>query len=291
MNARTPKPEMLVAPAWLEGHLEDPGVRIIDCTVKLVPQPVGPSRIESGRARWESGHIPGAAYLHMTEDLSAPRDGLPYNLPSGQHMTALLSRIGVDRDTIIVLYGTMQTTAITRAWWVLRASGVQDVRILDGGWHRWTAEGRPTTTEVSTFAPGNFVASPTPALITDRAAVRAAINDSGALLVNALSPEQFRGTGGAHYGRPGRIPGSVNLPTMALIDPQTQRYRPLAELERMFAAEGVFERERVIAYCGGGIAASTTVFVLEMLGHPHASLYDESLLEWSNDPELPMETG
>lgn len=291
MNNRTSKPEMLVDPAWLETHLDDPKVRIIDCTVKLIPQPVGPSRIESGRARWEAGHIPGAAYLHMTEDLSAPRDGLPYNLPSVGHMTALLSRIGVDSDTIIVLYGTIQTTAITRAWWVLRASGVKDVRILDGGWHRWTAECRPTTTDVSTFPPGNFVASQTPALIADRDTVRAAIDDSGTLLVNALSPDQFHGTGGAHYGRPGRIPGSVNLPTLALIDPQTQRYRPRTELEGMFAAKGAFERERVIAYCGGGIAASTTVFVLEMLGHPDASLYDGSLLEWSNHPELPMETG
>lgn len=291
MNSRTPKPEMLVDPAWLEAHLDDPKVRIVDCTVKLIPQPVGPSRIESGRAGWETGHIPGAAYLHMTEDLSAPCDGLPYNLPSTAHMTALLSRIGVNSDTIIVLYGTIQTTAITRAWWVLRASGVKDVRILDGGWHRWVGEHRPTTTGIPKFPPGNFVASQVSVLIADRDTVGAAIGDLGALLVNALSPDQFHGTGGAHYGRPGRIPGSVNLPTMTLINPQTQRYRPLAELETMFAAKGAFDHERVIAYCGGGIAASTTVFVLEMLGHPNASLYDKSLLEWSNDLDLPMEAG
>lgn len=291
MSDRTHKPGMLVDTAWLEAHLDDPKVRIIDCTVKLIPQPVGPSRVESGRARWEAGHIPGAAYLHMTEDLSAPRDGLPYNLPSTGHMTALLSRIGVDNDTTIVLYGTAYPPAITRAWWVLRASGVQDVRILDGGWQRWVAEGRPTSIDIPTFRAGNFVASQRPELIADRGAVRDAIDDPGALLVNALSQDQFRGTGGAHYGRAGRIPGSVNVPTMNLIDPQTHRYRPLSELEAMFAAEGAFERERVIAYCGGGIAASSTVFVLEMLGHPNAALYDKSLLEWSNDPELPMETG
>jgi thiosulfate/3-mercaptopyruvate sulfurtransferase len=291
MNNRTPRPEMLVDPAWLEARLDDPKVRIIDCTVKLIPQPVGPSRVESGRAGWESGHIPGAAYLHMTEDLSAPRDGLPYNLPSAQHMTALLRKIGVDGDTIIVLYGAAYPPAITRAWWVLRASGVKDVRILDGGWRRWVDERRPTSTEVPTFPAGNFIAAQVPGLIAGRDTVKDAMDDPGTLLVNALSPDQFRGTGGAHYGRPGRIPGSVSLPTMTLFDPQTQRYRPLAELETMFAAKGAFDRERVIAYCGGGIAASTTVFVLQMLGHPNASLYDQSLLEWSNDPELPMETG
>jgi thiosulfate/3-mercaptopyruvate sulfurtransferase len=285
---RTPKPHLLVDPAWLEAHLNDPGIRIIDCTVKLVPQPVGPSRVESGRAKWEAGHIPGAAYLHMTEDLSAPRGNMPYNLPSPEHMTAVLSKIGVNQDTTVVLYGTTYPPAITRAWWVLRASGVKDVRVLDGGWHRWLSEGRPTTTDVPSFAAGSFIAQPMPELVADRDAVKAAMADSSALVVNALSPDQFRGAGGSHYGRPGRIPGSVNLPTMNLIDPETRRYRSFEELEQMFTAQGVFARERVIAYCGGGIAASSTVFVLEMLGHPSPALYDQSLLEWANDPDLPM---
>jgi thiosulfate/3-mercaptopyruvate sulfurtransferase len=288
---RKPSRELLVDPSWLEAHLGDARIRIIDCTVNLVPQPVGPSRVESGHARWEAGHIPGAAYLHMTEDLSAPRGSMPYNLPSPEHMTAVLARIGVNQDTIVVLYGTTYPPAITRAWWVLRASGVKDVRILDGGWHRWVAERRPTTTEVTEFPRGNFVASRVPELVADRNSVETALNDPTVLLVNALSPDQFRGIGGSHYGRPGRIPGSVNLPTMNLIEPVTRRYRTLDELEKMFSEQGVFDREKVIAYCGGGIAASSTVFVLEMLGHPNATLYDQSLLEWSNDPDLPMEVG
>jgi thiosulfate/3-mercaptopyruvate sulfurtransferase len=291
MSRRTGKPELLVDPAWVEARLDDPSVRIIDCTVTLVPQPVGPSRVESGRAGWEAGHIPGAAYLHMTEDLSAPQGDMPYNLPSPEHMTALLRRIGVNQDTTVVLYGRTYPPAVTRAWWVLRASGVRDVRILDGGWQRWVAEGRPTTREVPAFPPGDFVASPVPELLADRDDVRAAIDDPRVLVVNALSPEQFRGTGGAHYGRPGRIPGSVNLPAMSLVDPETRRYRSFEELEVMFAAAGAFDHERVIAYCGGGIAASSTVFVLEMLGHPSPGLYDRSLLEWAKDPDLPTEVG
>ena len=291
MSKRVARTDLLVDPAWLEARLDDPRVRIIDCSVKLIPQPVGASRVESGRARWEAGHIPGAAYLHMTEDLSAPRDGLPYNLPSAGHMTALLSRIGVDNDTVVVLYGTTYPPAVTRAWWVLRASGVKDVRILDGGWQRWVAEQRPTSTEPPSFPVGNFVAAPVPEMVADRDEVKAGISDPDVAIVNALSPEQYRGDGGAHYGRPGRIPGSVNLPAMNLIDPQTRRYRPLDELEKMFAAEGVLDRKRVIAYCGGGIAASSTVFTLELLGHPNAALYDKSLLEWANDPDLPLQTG
>jgi len=257
----------------------------------MTPQPVGPSLVTSGRAQWQEGHIPGAAYLHMTEDLSAPREGLPYNLPDAAHMTALLSRLGVNRDTVLVLYGGGYPSAVTRAWWVLRASGVRDVRILDGGWQRWVAEGRPTTTELPAFPAGDFIASPIPGLIADRAAVEVALDDPGVLLVNALSPQQFHGTGGAHYGRPGRIPGSASVPSQDFIDPQTRRYRPIEELERMFVAAGAFDHRRVIAYCGGGIAASATAFVLEMLGHPDVALYDRSLLEWSQDPALPMVSG
>jgi thiosulfate/3-mercaptopyruvate sulfurtransferase len=291
MGIRTRKPELLVEPAWLEARLDDPALRVIDCTVWMTPQPVGASLVTSGRAQWQAGHIPGAAYLHMTEDLSAPREGLPYNLPSAGHMTALLSRIGVNRDTTVVLYGGGYPSAVTRAWWVLRASGVRDVRILDGGWQRWVAEGFPTTTEVPEFPAGDFVASPIPGLVADRDAVKAALDDPGVLLVNALSPQQFRGTGGAHYGRPGRIPGSANVPSQDLIDPETRRYRPIDELARMFAKAGAFDHRRVIAYCGGGIAASATVFVLEMLGHPAVELYDLSLLEWSKDADLPMVSG
>lgn len=282
---------MLVDPDWLEARLADPAMRVIDCTVGMVPQPVGASKVTSGREAWREGHIPGAAYLHMTEDLAAPRPGMPYNLPPAERMTSLLQGLGVNRDTTVVLYGAGYPPAVTRAWWVLRASGVRDVRILDGGWRRWVAEGRAVSTEAPVFAPGDFVASPDPRLIADRETVRAALGEAGVLLINALSPPQFQGSGGAHYGRPGRIPGSVNLPSAELIDPATRRYRTPGELRKMFTDLGAFEHGRVIAYCGGGIAASATVFALALLGHPDVALYDASLLEWSADETLPMEAG
>lgn len=283
---------MLVDPEWLAARLQDPSVRVVDCTVGMVPQPVGASKVTSGREAWREGHIPGAAYLHMTEDLSAPRgEAMPYNLPPTEHMTALLQGLGVNRDTTLVLYGAGYPPAVTRAWWVLRASGVRDVRILDGGWRRWVAEGHPVSTEVPVFAPGDFSANPDPRLIADRETVREALDAAGVLLINALSAPQFHGTGGAHYGRPGRIPGSVSLPSAELIDPATRRYRSPEELRKMFAELGAFDHGRVIAYCGGGIAASATVFALALLGHPDVALYDASLLEWSADATLPMEAG
>jgi thiosulfate/3-mercaptopyruvate sulfurtransferase len=286
-----PKPFLLVEPEWLQGHLDDANLRIIDCTVWMTPQPVGSSIVTSGRDQWRQGHIPGAAYLHMVEDLSAPRDGLPYNLPSTGHMTAILRRIGVDNGMTLVLYGGGYPPAVTRCWWVLRAAGVADVRILDGGWQRWTAEGRPVSTEAPAFAQGNIELTPDPAMVVGQADVAASLKDPATLIINALTAEQHAGTGGPHYGRPGRIPGSVNVPTRALLDPQTLLYRPIGELRAQFAEAGAFDRGQVIAYCGGGIAASTTAFILELLGHPRVALYDQSLLEWSKDPDLPMDSG
>lgn len=283
---------LLVDPAWLAARLADPRLRIFDVTVGMQPQPVGASRIISGRQGWAAGHIPSAGYLHMTEDLSAPRADMPYNLPPPAQMTALLQRHGVNQDSVIVVYGGEgHASAITRAWWVLRASGAADVRLLDGGLKRWVAEGHPLAREAPSFPPGDFVARAQPEMLADRGAILAALDDHGAVLVNALTPEQFRGSGGARYGRAGRIPRSVNLPSQALLDPATGRWRGREELQAMFRAAGLPDEARVITYCGGGIAASATIFALHLLGRAEARLYDASLLEWARDETLPMEVG
>ena len=110
-------------------------------------------------------------------------------------------------------------------------------------------------------------------------------------MLNALTDEQHRGTGGVTYGRPGRIAGSTNVPARELVDPETHAYLPLDVLRAKFAAAGALDAKRVVTYCGGGIAASSDAFVLVLLGHPGVALYDASLSEWAADPALPMETG
>ena len=122
-------------------------------------------------------------------------------------------------------------------------------------------------------------------------AVLAAVGDSAVCTINALSAEQHAGSGGNTYGRPGRIAASVNVPAASLIDPQTGAFLPAAALRAKFDAVGAFDKERVITYCGGGIAASADALALVMLGHPDVRLYDASMSDWANDPSLPMETG
>jgi thiosulfate/3-mercaptopyruvate sulfurtransferase len=165
------------------------------------------------------------------------------------------------------------------------------VAVLNGGWQKWSREGRPVETGPAKLRPaGNFVVREQRPLMVGKEEVLQAMGDTGARTINALLPEQHAGTGGNTYGRPGRIKGSVNLPAAHLLDPKTNEFLPPAELRKRFEAIGAFDR-RVITYCGGGIAASADALALVMLGHLEVRLYDASMSEWATDPSLPMETG
>jgi thiosulfate/3-mercaptopyruvate sulfurtransferase len=178
-----------------------------------------------------------------------------------------------------------------RVWWMLRAFGFENAAVLNGGWKKWTLEGRPVATDDGARPPRTFVARPRPELIADKKAVLAGVGDRATCLVNALSEEQHRGTGGVTYGRAGRIAGSTNVVARDLVDPKTHAYLPADALRAKFAAAGALDAGRVITYCGGGIAASSDAFVLALLGKDDVAVYDASLSEWAADPSLPMETG
>ena len=161
-----------------------------------------------------------------------------------------------------------------RLRWMLRAFGFDQAAVLNGGWHKWTMEGRPVSTEPCAYPP-----APTarlPELIADKHEVLAAIGDSGTCLINALT-EDHAGTT-AYYGRPGHIPSSVNVPTVALVDPVTHAYLPAEQLRAKFAAVDALTG-RVITYCGGAIAACSDAFVLTLLGITNVAVYDGLAIE------------
>tara|TARA_B100001013_G_C24337667_1_gene335190 strand:- start:97 stop:462 length:366 start_codon:yes stop_codon:yes gene_type:complete len=120
--------------------------------------------------------------------------------------------------------------------------------------------------------------------------VLAARDEPDTCVINALRPSLHNGSEAVNYGRPGRIPGSINVPGASLLDPDTKAYRPLPELEQIFAEAGVMDAEKVVIYCGGGIAASSDAFTLVRLGKESVTIYDASMSEWANDLSLPMET-
>lgn len=283
--------DMLVEPQWLAAHLNDPMVRILDCTTYMIAQPVGASLIRSGRPDYEAGHIPGAQHVGMVEHLSALTAPYPYTMPAAEQIEALLGRLGIGHEHHIVIYGRGHIPTVTRAWYVLHAMGHRKLALLDGGFERWQREGWPVSRELPSFAATRYQAQFDPRKVAGLDEVRAALQGSGALLLNALGRDQFAGSGGAHYGRPGRIPGSVNVPARELADQETKVFHPTQHIRTLLDEAGAFRAPRVLTYCGGGIAASTTAFALEMLGHPDWALYDNSLLEWSTQPELPMQMG
>ena len=285
-------PEYLVETDWLASRLDDPGLRVLECTVYLQPDAERPGgfRVESGRETWAAGHIPGAGFVDLQDELSDRASPLRFMLPPAAQFAEAMSRHGVGDGVRVVLYDRFVNMWAARIWWMLRAFGFDHAAVLNGGWKKWTGEGRPVVTDPGTRPSRPFVARPRPELVADKAAVLAGIGDGATCVLNALTEEQHRG-GGIHYGRPGRIKASVNVPARDLVDPATHAYLPAEALRRKFEAVGALGAGRVITYCGGGIAASSDAFALALLGRDNVAVYDASLSEWARDPALPMEQG
>jgi thiosulfate/3-mercaptopyruvate sulfurtransferase len=216
---------------------------------------------------------------------------LRFMLPPPGEFAAAMRRFGISDDSKIVTYSTANPQWATRVWWVLRVFGFYNAAVLNGGFPKWAKEDRAIETGPAVSRPpGHFTERAAKPLMADKHDVLAAIGDGAVCTINALQVVQHAGTGGNTYGRPGRIAGSVNVPTIGLIDPVTNTFLPAARLRAQFDAVHAFDK-KVITYCGGGIAASATAHALVMLGHPDVRLYDASMSEWAVDPNLPMETG
>ena len=284
--------QTLVETAWLSDHLNDADVRIFDCTFYLNrPRPsAGQAQTpQTGAERYWSGHIQGAAYLDVRRAL-ASEGAHALSFPSAERVSETMTQLGVGPDTHVVLYDALGGMWATRVWWILRAYSFDRAAVLNGGLGKWLDEGRPATTVPAPARAGSFVATPRAGMIAQRAEVEAAIGDARVRLINALSREVYEGAS-APYGRAGHIPSSVNVPSAATLDSATGAFLPDDALRDLYNAVGATSAERVITYCGGGIAASVAAFTLTRLGHQNVAIYDGSLSEWCADPSLPLVTG
>ena len=291
IGTRIANPQYLVETGWLADHLHDADLRIFDCTTYLDPDPVTVYAVRSGRPEWEKGHIPGADHLDLQGELSEAASALRFTMPSAEAFAAAMSRHGVGDGARVVLYSAGGVIWAARIWWMLRAFGFDAAAVLNGGIDKWTVEGRPLSTAAARYPHARFTARPRPEMIATKSEVTQAIGDPRSAIVNALTARQHTGEAGANYGRPGRIAGSVNVPAHRLLDAETKVFLPPGELAAMFAETGADRANRVITYCGAGIAASADAFVLALLGHDNVAVYDGSLSEWTRDPAAPMETG
>jgi thiosulfate/3-mercaptopyruvate sulfurtransferase len=282
----------LVSPEELWEALGNERVRLFDATVFLRRAAAGgPYTVQSGRSSYARAHLPAAAFADIPGELSDPASPFAFTVPAAVGCAAAAARLGIGDSTHVVAYSQESPMWATRLWWLLRYFGHDATSVLDGGLAAWTGAGGPVETGEWRYPSASFTARTRPQLLAHLDDVRAISADGTACLVNALAPEAFRGDGPGAYARPGRIPGSVNVPWHGLVDPATGRFRPPAELARVLGAGGVRPGQPVIAYCGGGISATVDLFALSLTGGGDARLYDGSLTEWSADPGLPLVTG
>ncbi len=284
-------PEALVTSDWLEAHLLEPNVRVFDCTFYLIyEEGTGrPYQVVSGRADYDAGHIPGSGFLDLQEDFSIEESPYRFTLPPVDYAAGAFARFGVADGTRVVLYSRKSMQRATRFWWMLRWLGFDNAAVLDGGFDKWSAEARPISTDPCRYPPGILSINLRPELFVGKDAVQAAIGESDTCTINALEPDLHSGES-SRYGRPGHIPGSVNVPAAALLDPETLEILSPEAAAQAFAAVGAEPEKRIITYCGGGIAATMDAFILHQLGYRDITVYDNSMSEWATNTSLPIET-
>lgn len=289
-------PGPLVSTDWLAAHLDDPQVRVVDIRGLVLPPTDPRPHYFPKYEDYLAGHIPGAVFIDWTRDIVDLDNPVPAQVAPPAKIAELFGRLGIGDETLVVAYDDDFLKFAGRLQWVLRYYGHDAVRILDGGFVKWRAEGRPVTQAIPTPTPVVFTPRPQPALRRTADEVLATLPAVGrsTVLLDARSPEEFAGEI-SRAVRGGHIPGAVNVYYRDLVSGPDQTFAPPDELRKRFAAAGIdvdtLREREVISYCNGGVSATPVAIALEILSGARPAIYDGSWNEWGNDPEKPLEKG
>lgn len=261
-------PSPVVTADWLAQHLDDPQVGIADCRFAL-------SDPYLGRQQYAAGHIPGAYYFDLNQDLSSPveKHGGRHPLPDPQVLAAKLAAAGISNETFVVAYDDARLAFAARFWWLLRYLGHDRVAVLDGGWQGWLAASYPQTTIVPAVRSSEFRVNLQPDRVVDIAAVKARSDRS--LLVDAREGDRYRGEREPIDPIAGHIPGAVNYPWQDATN-AAGYLKPLTEQQQRWTE---IDSEEVLVYCGSGVTACVDLLSLTLAGR-EGKLYAGSWSDW-----------
>jgi thiosulfate/3-mercaptopyruvate sulfurtransferase len=279
----------VVSTQWLADHLGSDQLVVLDATVLPYVQPNGrPGTLSGHESYLTNGHVPGAVFADVIEELSDPEGAYPFTRPSAERFATAVGALGIDNETTVVVYDAVAGQWASRVWWLFRAFGYDRVAVLDGGLKKWRSEEREIDFGHVEPASAVFEANERPELWVDRADVEAIVSgDAAGALVCGVAPKEFTGEEG-HRVRRGHIPGSHSVPAGRLVHRETNAILATEELRASFAP--VLDEHRVVTYCNGGIAAAANALALTLLGHRNVAIYDGSLNEWAADPAAPLVT-
>ena len=277
---------------WLQDHLEDPDLRVVDIRGYVKKTDLGNGRQSAeylpAREEYDEAHVPGAAFVDWTSDITDPDDPVPAQIASPDRFADLMASLGIGDETHVVVYDHAGGQFATRLWWALTYYGHDRVSVLDGGWNRWIAEDRPTTAEVPEPEPATFTPRPRSGWRREAAEVLDAGQET--LVLDARDEGQYTGAVTRGEGRPGHVPSARHLHADGLFGPDGT-FLSDEELEEKLRGAGVPEDRDapVVAYCNGGVAATVPLFALHRLGYKNLSNYDGSWNEWGVREDLPAE--
>lgn len=283
MPAPTPdRSELLVTPQQLASELGGVNPPVLLDVRWRIDRP-------DGHDDYLAGHLPGAVYVSLDDELAehgAPTDGR-HPLPSAERLAAASQRWGMTPDSAVVVYDDALSWAASRAWWMLRAAGLGNVRVLDGGLSAWQAAGLPLEMTVPRRSAEGISGTlgAMPSLSIDEAAAWA----TDGQLLDARAPERYRGEVEPLDPKAGHIPGALNSPVSRVFDERGQ-FLSAQELQAQFADLGFDSTQPVGVYCGSGVSATPLVLALTLAGYQPA-LYPGSWSQWSNQPDRPVATG